>query len=249
MIQQLFNASVRSLSVRRLLRKEAVVSIGLSLVLMFLAAFSAPDGATAEKSYHKAVTAPSVSLIQDNSDDCPRYCSTDVGILGPYPNPGCRVKVGDPCFGTDSRGQRREGTAVAGRSRPNGGESEDQERDSSQDDCPRYCSTDAGVLGPYPNPGCKVKVGDPCFGTDSQGQRREGIAVAGRGKAERKDPAGEKPDSGKGDCPRYCSTDAGVLGPYPNPGCRVKVGDPCFGTDSRGQRREGTAVAGRTGNN
>lgn len=252
MIHQVFAASIKSLSARHLMRKEAAASIGLGFTLILLAAFSAPDGAKAKmpglSSEYQAVTAPTASSLQDKSNDCPRYCSTDAGILGPYPNPGCMVKVGDPCFGTDNRGQRHEGTAVAERSQPDRGKSEDRERGSSQDDCPRYCSTDAGILGPYANPGCKVKVGDPCFGTDDQGQRREGTAVTGRGKAEQKEPPDKKTGSSRDDCPRYCSTDAGVLGPYQNPGCKVKVGDPCFGTDSQGRRREGTAVIGKAGN-
>lgn len=248
MIQLVFTDSAKKLNVRRLMWPGTAASVGLGFVLMLLAAFSMSDGAKAEESCYQAVTTPGISQLQDNNNDCPRYCSTDVGVLGPYPNPGCQVKVGDPCFGTDSRGQRREGTAVAGRSQTGRSRSEDQDRGSNQQDCPRYCSTDAGILGPYANPGCKVKVGDPCFGTDKQGQRRDGIAVAGRGKAEPDDATDRKPDSGKENCPRYCSTDAGVLGPYPNAGCKVRVGDPCFGTDSQGRRREGIAVTGRSGN-
>jgi hypothetical protein len=45
----------------------------------------------------------------------------------------------------------------------------------AQSGVPRYCKTDAGVLGPYPNDG-SVKVGDACFGTKA-GQRYEGVAV------------------------------------------------------------------------
>ena len=45
----------------------------------------------------------------------------------------------------------------------------------AQGGVPRYCQTDAGVLGPYPNDG-SVKVGDSCFGTKN-GQRYDGVAV------------------------------------------------------------------------
>jgi hypothetical protein len=92
---------------------------------------------------------------------------------------------------------------------------------------PRYCKTDAGVLGPYPNDG-SVKVGDACYGTKG-GQRFEGVAVTNNNVSP----------------PRYCKTDAGVLGPYPNDGS-VKVGDACYGTKG-GQRFEGVAVTNNNG--
>jgi hypothetical protein len=46
-----------------------------------------------------------------SADGFPHYCKTDVGILGPYPNPDGQVKVGDSCFGTQN-GQRYDGVAV-----------------------------------------------------------------------------------------------------------------------------------------
>jgi hypothetical protein len=49
-------------------------------------------------------------------------------------------------------------------------------KSSSKGGVAHYCKTDAGVLGPYPNDG-SVKVGDPCFGTDKNGQRHDGVAV------------------------------------------------------------------------
>ena len=39
---------------------------------------------------------------------------------------------------------------------------------------PKYCCTNAGKLGPYENN--SVKEGEPCYGTDSKGQRHEGKA-------------------------------------------------------------------------
>ena len=102
---------------------------------------------------------------------------------------------------------------------------------SGQEGLPRYCDTEAGVLGPYDNPG-NVRVGDPCFGT-KDGRRYDGTAVMGRS---RPTPRPER-------LPRYCDTEAGVLGPYPNSG-DVQVGDPCFGMKD-GQRYEGTAVTSR----
>ena len=53
----------------------------------------------------------------------PRYCKTDAGVLGPYPNDGS-VKVGDPCFGTDASGQRHDGTAVMSKNQSNTDDSE-----------------------------------------------------------------------------------------------------------------------------
>ena len=49
----------------------------------------------------------------------------------------------------------------------------------------------------------------------------------------------------QGGVPRYCKTDAGVLGSYPNDGS-VKVGDSCFGTKG-GRRYEGVAVMSKSG--
>ena len=101
---------------------------------------------------------------------------------------------------------------------------------------PRYCKTDAGVLGPYPNDG-SVKVGDPCYGT-KDGKRYEGVAVMSKSGGGEKDSEAE--------VPHYCKTDAGVLGPYPNDGS-VKVGDSCYGTKG-GKRYEGVAVMSKTDN-
>lgn len=146
----------------------------------------------------------------------PQYCKTEAGVLGPYSNPG-NIRVGDPCFGTKD-GRRYDGTAVMG-----------PEAGTTSNGLPRYCRTEAGVLGPYENPG-NIRVGDPCFGT-KDGRRYDGTAVMG--------PESTRTTS---DLPRYCKTTAGVLGPYDNPG-NVRVGDPCFGTKD-GQRYEGTAVSG-----
>jgi len=112
---------------------------------------------------------------------------------------------------------------------------------------PHYCKTDGGVLGPYPNDG-RVKVGDPCFGTDSSGRQHYGTAVMskGNGNNEDTDNTGDSDDTAsQGSIPHYCKTDGGVLGPYPNDG-RVKVGDPCFGTDSSGRQHYGTAVMSKS---
>jgi hypothetical protein len=112
----------------------------------------------------------------------PRYCKTDVGVLGPYPNDGS-VAVGDACYGTDANGQRHEGTAVMSRSGSSssagGGGNSGRGGQSSNSGAPRYCKTDVGVLGPYPNDG-SVAVGDACYGTSADGQRHEGTAVMSR---------------------------------------------------------------------
>jgi hypothetical protein len=112
---------------------------------------------------------------------------------------------------------------------------------SAQDDLPHYCKTSVGVLGPYPNPG-SVQVGDTCFGSKN-GRRYWGTAVMG---PDRSDDTDDRPSGNsrrKEEIPHYCSTDVGVLGPYPNDGS-VHVGEPCFGTKN-GRRHEGTAVVGR----
>jgi hypothetical protein len=108
---------------------------------------------------------------------------------------------------------------------------------AAQDDVPHYCATSAGVLGPYPNDG-SVHVGDPCFGTKN-GRKYYGTAVMSADSS-----GGEEHRSGRNadSVPHYCSTDAGVLGPYPNDGS-VRVGDPCFGTKN-GRKYYGTAVMG-----
>lgn len=111
-------------------------------------------------------------------DGLPHYCKTDVGVLGPYPNPG-NVNVGDSCFGTKN-GQQYNGVAVMSKSgnADNSGNDDGNNRpskNSNSNGLPRYCKTDAGVLGPYPNPG-NVHVGDACFGTKN-GQRYDGVAV------------------------------------------------------------------------
>jgi hypothetical protein len=176
-----------------------------------------------------AVTTP----VWAQKSGVPRYCKTDAGILGPYPNDGS-VGVGDPCYGTKN-GKRYEGVAVMSRgaSDDNAGGGGASEKKGG---VPRYCKTDAGVLGPYPNDG-SVGVGDPCYGTKN-GKRYEGVAVVTRGGSD--DDAGGGASEKKGGVPRYCKTDAGVLGPYPNDGS-VGVGDPCYGTKN-GKRYEGVAV-------
>jgi hypothetical protein len=173
----------------------------------------------------------------------PQYCKTDAGVLGPYRNPG-NVGVGDPCFGTRN-GTRYEGVAVMSPSDSGGGSSDKGgggESRKGDGGLPRYCKTDAGVLGPYRNPG-NVAVGDPCFGTKN-GTRYEGVAVMSPsdGGGGSSDNGGGESRKGNGGLPRYCKTDAGVLGPYQNPG-NVAVGDPCFGTKN-GTRYEGVAVMG-----
>ena len=45
---------------------------------------------------------------------------------------------------------------------------------TQQKEYPKYCCTDAGVLGPYDNN--SVPEGGACYGTDSKGQRHEGTA-------------------------------------------------------------------------
>jgi hypothetical protein len=163
----------------------------------------------------------------------PRYCKTDAGVLGPYPNDGS-VGVGDRCFGTKN-GKRYEGVAVMSKG---GSEDDGGGGGEKKGGVPRYCKTDAGVLGPYPNDG-SVGVGDPCFGTKN-GKRYEGVAVMSNGDSE--DDGGDGGEK-KGGVPQYCKTDAGVLGPYPNDGS-VGVGDRCFGTKN-GKRYEGVAVMGK----
>lgn len=116
-------------------------------------------------------------LVVWAEDEYPHYCKTEVGVLGPYENNGS-VGVGDRCFGTKN-GRRYWGTAVMNRS--GSSESDDQGNGSSRrkdDKVPRYCSTEVGVLGPYPNDG-SVRVGDPCYGTKN-GKRYEGTAVMGK---------------------------------------------------------------------
>jgi len=112
-----------------------------------------------------------LSIVGSAQSGLPRYCKTDVGILGPYPSDP-RVHVGDSCFGTKN-GQRYEGTAVMSKT----GEHDDPSPDS-KDSLPRYCKTDVGVLGPYPSDP-RVHVGDSCFGTKN-GQRYDGTAVMSR---------------------------------------------------------------------
>ena len=69
---------------------------------------------------------------------------------------------------------------------------------------PRYCKTDAGVLGPYPNDG-SVGVGDPCYGTKN-GQRYEGVAVMSKGGSEDDGAAGgEKKGGGRHQSSRQLS--------------------------------------------
>ena len=108
--------------------------------------------------------------------EAPHYCKTEVGVLGPYPNPG-NVHVGDPCFGTKN-GQRYEGEAVMGKDNDEPKDGMGKDNDGPKDGLPHYCKTEVGVLGPYPNPG-NVHVGDPCFGTKN-GRRYEGEAVMGK---------------------------------------------------------------------
>jgi len=91
-------------------------------------------------------------------------------------------------------------------------------------DYPKYCCTDAGVLGPYENN--SVPEGGACYGTTPDGKRHEGTACYGK----------EKPN--KQGYPKYCCTDAGKLGPYDNDS--VPEGGACYGTKN-GQRYEGTA--------
>lgn len=176
--------------------------------------------------------------------DVPHFCKTDAGVLGPYPNDGT-LKVGGKCYGTDQQGQRHVGTAVLSRNDNDaaGGGSAESGAKSGKIGVPHYCQTDAGVLGPYPNDQ-SLSVGDPCYGTDSNGQRHDGTLVMiqiGDGSG------GGRPKISKKDLPQYCKTDAGVLGPFPNEGS-VKVGDKCYGTDDDGNRHEGKAVMSKNGN-
>jgi len=55
-------------------------------------------------------TSPSNTL----KNDLPRYCCTNDGKLGPYPNPDIANKTlneGDACYGTNALGQILNGTA------------------------------------------------------------------------------------------------------------------------------------------
>jgi hypothetical protein len=122
----------------------------------------------------------------------------------------------------------------------------------AQTSLPQYCKTEAGVLGPYTNPG-NVKVGDPCYGTKN-GQTYSGVAVMSKGGGDENDnvvPGGSnqgrrQPGGNNDDLPHYCKTEAGVLGPYPNPG-NVHAGDPCYGIKD-GQTYYGVAVVNRGDN-
>lgn len=49
-------------------------------------------------------------LIDKPKSTLPRFCCTDVGKLGPYPNPG-NVYEGDNCWGTTRMGQVAYGRA------------------------------------------------------------------------------------------------------------------------------------------
>jgi hypothetical protein len=98
---------------------------------------------------------------------------------------------------------------------------------------PSYCCTPAGKLGPYTN-NTSVEEGGACFGTDSKGQRHDGTACYG----EADEKAGGESNE-KSAYPQYCCTNAGKLGPYENK--TVKEGGACYGTDTKGQRHEGTA--------
>lgn len=113
----------------------------------------------------------------------PQYCCTQAGVLGPYNNTS--VPLGGQCYGTDSRGQRQNGTACfgpqgAGGGTPfgqqgaGGGNSNVPQSGTSGMGLPQYCCTSAGRLGPYNN--TSVPVGGACFGTDAQGQRQNGTA-------------------------------------------------------------------------
>lgn len=101
-----------------------------------------------------------------------------------------------------------------------------QARSQGQKGYPKYCCTDAGVLGPYNND--SVPEGGACFGT-KDGKRHEGIACYGKEKKEDQENKGY---------PKYCCTDAGRLGPYKNDS--VPEGGACFGTKD-GKRHEGRA--------
>jgi hypothetical protein len=103
---------------------------------------------------------------------------------------------------------------------------------------PSYCCTSAGKLGPYKND--SVEEGGACYGTDSKGQRQEGTACFGEAD---KATDGESKQKYKSKYPSYCCTSAGKLGPYKNDS--VEEGGACYGTDSRGQRQEGTACFGK----
>jgi hypothetical protein len=106
--------------------------------------------------------------------------------------------------------------------------------ESSQEkkEYPKYCCTEAGVLGPYNND--SVPEGGDCYGT-KDGQRYEGKACYGKDNEESKDSEDSKE---KKDYPKYCCTDAGKLGPYNNDS--VPEGGDCYGTKD-GQRHEGKA--------
>jgi hypothetical protein len=101
---------------------------------------------------------------------------------------------------------------------------------------PQYCCTSAGVLGPYNN--TSVPLGGACYGTDSQGQRQNGTACFGPGGSGGGGSNSVAPGAGAS-YPQYCCTSAGRLGPYNN--TSVPIGGACFGTDTQGQRQNGTA--------
>jgi hypothetical protein len=105
---------------------------------------------------------------------------------------------------------------------------------------PSYCCTPAGKLGPYRN-NTSVEEGGACYGTDNKGQRQEGTACYG--KADEKAQGESSPQKYKSKYPSYCCTPAGKLGPYRN-NTSVEEGGACYGTDSKGQRQEGTACYG-----
>jgi len=183
--------------------------VGLFATLLIASIFAIPTSAQQHRGY-------------------PRYCKTDAGVLGPYNNDS--VPEGGACFGTKN-GKRYEGVAVY--SKDDDSEGSKGGGSDNKKGYPRYCKTDAGVLGPYNND--SVPEGGACFGTKN-GKRYEGVAVYS--KDDDSDNSSSRSESKKG-YPRYCKTDAGVLGPYNNDS--VPEGGACFGTKN-GKRYEGVAV-------
>lgn len=148
-------------------RASFVLSTLLGLVL---AALYAPPGAASPGATRVEAAAAAgsrnIAVVEhpfQSNRGYPRYCCTDAGVLGPYPND--TVPEGGACFGTKG-GRRYEGTACHG-------EADDEK--SGEKRYPKYCCTDAGKLGPYDND--SVPEGGACFGTKG-GRRYEGTACS-----------------------------------------------------------------------
>jgi len=76
----------------------------------------------------------------------------------------------------------------------------------------------------------KSEIQDMCGGSNSSARGDQSLDRSQRS---------EKRRYGRSDYPKYCCTQAGRLGPYPNDS--VEEGESCFGTTPYGQRLRGRA--------